>query len=141
MGSCRGADWDCQDLVDPAAIQIDDLKLPTLVVETFAERRQVAHGKKGKPGHGVVVSLRPDLEAEPIEFLLRRHHAIDQQRSILALDHPWLFAFDLGQFACDGLAQVGLTMPCSTPYSSRIVAKRTGALLNSSSTRKIGMVS
>src|SRR6516164_1445451 len=36
---------------------IDDLKLPTLVVETFAERRQVAHRKKGKPGHGVEVSL------------------------------------------------------------------------------------
>jgi hypothetical protein len=36
------------------------------------------------------------------------HHAVDQERPILALDHAWLFAFDLGQFACDSLKQVGL---------------------------------
>jgi hypothetical protein len=49
MDSCRGADWDCQDLVDPAAIQIDDLKLPTLVVETFADAGKWPIAKRANP--------------------------------------------------------------------------------------------
>jgi hypothetical protein len=82
--------------------------LPALVIESLSNAGQATKSEQGKSGYGVEIPFRPHLEAKSVESLLRRQHAVDQERPILALDHAWLFAFDLGQFACDSLKQVGL---------------------------------
>ena len=80
-------------------------------------------------GNGVVVALiRRRAQAEALEGVLRRHHAVDKEGAVLALDHVRLLAFHAGKVAGDGFEQIGLGDDAfERAIFVKIMASRTGA--------------
>jgi phospholipid-binding lipoprotein MlaA len=60
------SDFADQQLVDPAAIEIDDFELPALLDKAFALARQVAEDRQRESRDGRVVAVLGKVDAEPV---------------------------------------------------------------------------
>ena len=68
----------------------------------------MAEGREREARDGVKIAFGPLLEAEPLESVGSRHHAVDEKRSVVAFDNARLLALDLRQLSGDGFEQIGL---------------------------------
>src|SRR4051812_2790607 len=76
-----------QQLVDPPPIEIDNLELPTLFDKALALTGQMPEHGEREPGHGGVITVLGQIDAEPLGKRIDRHLAGDEQRAIITLDH------------------------------------------------------
>src|SRR5262249_7254140 len=64
-----------QDLVDAAAVEIDDLEAPALVIEAFADGRQIPELTEHEARGGMIAALGRQRDGQPLGHLVRRHAA------------------------------------------------------------------
>src|SRR6187399_2008312 len=79
-----------QELVDPAAVEIDHLEAPALDVDRLADFRQMAGFCEHKSRDRLEIPLRWELEMQPLGQLVRLHRAGDEERAVGALDDAGL---------------------------------------------------
>ena len=69
-GQARG-----HDLVDAAAVEVDDLEAPALRIDRLAGRRQMVEMRQQVAGDGLVVPALRQVDAEMVGHLVGRHVA------------------------------------------------------------------
>src|SRR4051812_25164103 len=75
-----------QDLVDAAAVEVDDLEAPALQLEALADLWYAAEVLQHEAGDGVIAAMRRHLDRQHVGELVERHPAGDQQRAVIAAD-------------------------------------------------------
>ena len=99
-----------KNLVDPAAIEIDNLELPILPAELLAHRGNPAQLRKHKAGKGGIFRI-VDGEARHTKNALDLedgHLPVHQPGTVVAPHRPWFdIGFLLWQIACDAGEDVG----------------------------------
>src|SRR5690606_15775307 len=86
----------CQDLVDPATVEVDNLEAPAGNVHMLAGSRQVLEMRQQEAGQGRVVAPFRYQNAEMVRHLVRRHRSGQQPGTVVALDDLELAFLDIG---------------------------------------------
>src|SRR5215207_9492705 len=97
-----------ENLVDPAAVEIDDFETPAVLSKILADFRNPLHAVEHETGDGMKVAAFGQGDVQSIGEFLNRRVAGDEKRSVVARnDVPFGGAFFGTERADDRFENVG----------------------------------